>query len=73
MTTPLRGLHRGFEVLPGAQAQVNWGDGGGATGACRARLGKVYSFHFTPSYLRGPFCCYTTSYDMATFWNRHRR
>ncbi len=25
---PLTGLHRRFEVVPGAQAQVDWGDEG---------------------------------------------
>jgi transposase len=39
------GFHRRFEVLPGAQAQVDWGDEGellGATGSLR-----VSSFHMT--------------------------
>jgi transposase len=68
---PLRGLHRRFEVIAGAQAQVDWGD----EGAILAHVGisKVYSFHFTLSYSRDPFCCYTTSCDMATFWDCHRR
>jgi transposase len=67
----LRGLHRRFEVIAGAQAQVDWGD----EGAILAHVGvpKVYSFHFTLSYSRDPFCCYTTSCDMATFWDCHRR
>ena len=34
---------------------------------------KVYSFHFTLSYSRAQFCCYTTSCDMVTFWDCHRR
>ena len=68
---PLRGLHRRFEVIAGAQAQVDWGD----EGAILAHVGipKVYSLHFTLSYSRDPFCCYTTSCDMATFWDCHRR
>ena len=37
---PLRGLHRRFEVVPGAQAQVDWGEGNGGVSAPRvARLG----------------------------------
>lgn len=61
-------LHRRFEVLPGAQAQVDWGDEG--------LLGDgthVYSFHMTLSYSRDPFCCYVTSQDLASFWDCHRR
>lgn len=67
----LRGLHRRFETIPGAQAQVDWGD----EGAILAHVGipKVYSFHMTLSYSRDPFCCYCTSMDMATFWGCHRR
>jgi transposase len=68
---PLRGLHRRFEVVPGAQAQVDWGDEGAIL--AHVGIGKVYSFHFTLSYSRDPFCCYTTSCDMATFWDCHRR
>jgi transposase len=58
-------------VVPGAQAQVDWGDEGGLL----AHLGiaKVYSFHFTLSFSRDPFCCFTTSQGMATFWDCHRR
>jgi hypothetical protein len=40
-----RGLHRRFEVLPGAQAQVDWGAEGVLIG-----MPKVYSFHMTLSY-----------------------
>ena len=68
---PLRGLHRRFEVIAGAQAQVDWGDEGAIL--AHVGIGKVYSFHFTLSYSRDPFCCYTTSCDMATFWDCHRR
>lgn len=68
---PLARLHRRFEVLPGAQAQVDWGDEGAILG--HAGVAKVYSFHFTLSYSRDPFCCYTASQDMATFWDCHRR
>jgi transposase len=65
------GFHRRFEVLPGAQAQVDWGDEGEiqtATGP----LG-VSSFHMTLSYSRDPFCCFTASQDLGTFWDCHRR
>lgn len=66
----LRGLHRRFETVPGAQAQVDWGDEGGIL--AHVGIGKVYSFHMTLSYSRDPFCCFTTSTDMATFWACHR-
>lgn len=67
----LAGLHRRFEVVPGAQAQVDWGD----EGKILAHVGipKVYSFHMTLSYSRDPFCCFTTSQDLATFFDCHRR
>ncbi|MFE5587482.1 IS21 family transposase [Kitasatospora sp. NPDC056531] len=65
------GLHRRFEVFPGAQAQVDWGDEGGIL--TRAGIRKVYSFHMVLSYSRDPFCCFTTSMDLATFWDCHRR
>jgi transposase len=67
----LAGLHRRFEVIPGAQAQVDWGD----EGKILAHVGipKVYSFHMTLSYSRDPFCCFTTSQDLATFFDCHRR
>lgn len=67
----LADLHRRFEVTPGAQAQVDWGDEGGVL----AHIGieKVYSFHMVLSYSRDPFCCYTTSMDLGVFWDCHRR
>jgi transposase len=68
---PLRGLHRRFEVLAGAQAQVDWGEEGGIL--ARAGIGKVYSFHMVLSYSRDPFCCYTDSMDLAVFFDCHRR
>ncbi|MFI7231878.1 IS21 family transposase [Nonomuraea angiospora] len=64
-------LHRRFEVVPGAQAQVDWGDEGGVL--AHVGIEKVYSFHMTLSYSRDPFCCFTTSQDLATFWACHRR
>ena len=66
----LAGLHRRFEVVPGAQAQVDWGD----EGKILAHVGvpKVYSFHMTLSYSRDPFCCFTTSQDLGTFFDCHR-
>lgn len=67
----LRGLHRRFETVPGAQAQVDWGDEGAVLG--HVGIGKVYSFHMTLSYSRQPFTCFTTSMDAATFWACHRR
>ncbi|MER7819158.1 DDE-type integrase/transposase/recombinase, partial [Streptomyces sp. NPDC096153] len=67
----LAGLHRRFEVVPGAQAQVYWGD----EGRILAHVGipKVYSFHMTLSYSRDPFCCFTTGQDLATFFDCHRQ
>ena len=65
------GFHRRFEVLPGAQAQVDWGDEGEiltVTGPLR-----VSSFHMTLAYSRDPFCCFTAGQDLATFWDCHRR
>jgi transposase len=65
------GFHRRFEVLPGAQAQVDWGDEGElatATGPLH-----VFSFHMTLAYSRDPFCCFTASQDLGTFWDCHRR
>jgi hypothetical protein len=57
-------------VVPGAQAQVDWGD----EGKILAHVGipKVYSFHMTLSYSRDPFCCFTTSQDLAIFFDCHR-
>src|SRR5215212_7672985 len=68
---PLAGLHRRFEVEPGAQAQVDWGD----EGDLLAHVGvpTVYSFHMVLSHSRDPFTCFTTSMDLATFWDCHRR
>lgn len=68
---PLLGLHRRFEVVAGAQAQVDWGEEGGLLAHVGIR--SVYSFHMTLSYSRDPFCCFTTSMDLATFWDCHRR
>jgi transposase len=67
----LAGLHRRFEVIPGAQAQVDWGDEGGIL--AHVGIAKVYSFHMVLSYSRDPFCCFTTSQDLAAFWGCHRR
>lgn len=67
----LTGLHRRFEVVPGAQAQVDWGEEGDLLGHVGIRC--VYSFHMTLSHSRDPFTCFTTSMDMATFWDCHRR
>ena len=69
---PLVGLHRRFEVTPGAQAQVDWGvESRQLAQALGVRY--VYSFHMTLSYSRDPFCCFTTSADLATFWGCHQR
>src|SRR5215217_8252619 len=68
---PLTGLHRRFEVIPGAQAQVDWGDEGDLL--AHVGIPTVYSFHMVLSHSRDPFCCFTTSMDLATFWDCHRR
>jgi len=60
-----------FEVLPGAQAQVDWGDEGTITTPA-GELG-VFSFHMTLSYSRDPFCCFVPRQDLATFYDCHRR
>src|SRR5215210_9422142 len=64
-------LHRRFEVLPGAQAQVDWGD----EGVIETAEGPVHvwSFHMTLSFSRDPFCCFVTSQDLLHFWDCHRR
>jgi len=65
------GFHRRFEVLAGAQAQVDWGD----EGEVRTQAGPLhaYSFHMVLSYSRDPFCCYVAAQDLTTFWDCHRR
>jgi transposase len=68
---PLTGLHRRFEVVPGAQAQVDWGEEGGLL--AHVGIPHVYSFHMVLSHSRDPFTCFTTSMDLATFWDCHRR
>lgn len=65
----LVGLHRRFEVVPGAQGQVDWGVEGGLL--AHVGIPKVYSFHMTLSFSREPFSCITTSMDIATFWGCH--
>jgi len=68
---PVRGLHRRFEVVAGAQGQVDWGEEGGIL--AHAGVPKTYSFHMVLSYSRDPFCCYVDSMDLATFFDCHRR
>src|SRR3954470_17925050 len=69
---PPTGLHRRFETPPGAQAQGDWAT---ESPAIAQGLGVryVYSFHMTLSYSRDPFCCFTTSLDLATFFGCHLR
>ncbi|HSH59300.1 MAG TPA: hypothetical protein VK988_06595 [Acidimicrobiales bacterium] len=57
-------LHRRFEVLPGAQAQVDWGDEGFVEGPDGPV--HVWSFHMALSYSRDPFCCFVTSQDLVS-------
>jgi transposase len=65
------GFHRRFEVLPGAQAQVDWGDEGELLTAAGPL--HAFSFHMTLSYSRDPFCCFAAAQDLGTFWDCHRR
>lgn len=67
----LRGLHRRFEVVAGAQAQVDWGEEGDVLAG--VGIERTYSFHMTLSYSRDPFTCFTSSMDLAPFWDCHRR
>lgn len=64
-------MHRRFETIAGAQAQVDWGHEGSITTPSGELA--VYSFHMVLSYSRDPFCCYVISQDLATFWDCHRR
>ena len=50
---------------------MDWGDEGGVLS--HVGIGKVYSFHMTLSWSRDPFCCFTTSADLGTFFDCHRR
>lgn len=59
-------MHRRFEVAPGAQAQVDWGHEGSLPDGS-----PVYSFHMVLSHSRDPFCRYTQSQDLTTFWACH--
>lgn len=67
----VRGLHRRFETVAGAQAQVDWGDE--TTILSHVGIGKVWSFHMTLSYSRDPFTCYVDSADLGSFFDCHRR
>lgn len=67
----VRGLHRRFETVAGAQAQVDWGDETTILG--HVGVGKVWSFHMTLSYSRDPFTCYVDSADLGSFFDCHRR
>lgn len=42
---PLTGLHRRFQVVPGVQAQIDWGDEGDLLS--HVGIANVYSFHMT--------------------------
>ena len=64
-------LHRRYEVLPGAQAQVDWGDEG-VIDTIDGPI-HVYSFHMTLSYSRDPFTCFVSSQDLTSFWGCHVR
>jgi len=72
LTEPSGSLHRRFETTPGAQAQVDWGTESRAV-AQALGVRYVYSFHMVLSYSRDPFCCFTTSLDLGTFFGCHLR
>ncbi|MEU3505024.1 DDE-type integrase/transposase/recombinase [Streptomyces hundungensis] len=57
-------------MIPGAQVQCDWGRGQEPR-PCRDP--EVYSFHMTLSYSRDPFCRFTTSQDLASFFDCHRQ
>ena len=57
--------------MPGAQAQVDWGEEGDLL--AHVGIARTYTFHMTLSYSRDPFTCFTSSMDLATFWDCHRR
>jgi transposase len=65
------GSTAGSRSSPGAQTQVDWGD----EGEIQTQAGplQVSSFHMTLSSSRDPFCCFTASQDLGTFWDCHRR
>ena len=65
------GFHRRFEVLPGAQVQVDWGDEGQILTAAGPL--HAFSFHMRLAYSRDPFCCFAASQGLGTFWDCHRR
>ncbi|MQA05873.1 MAG: DDE-type integrase/transposase/recombinase [Streptosporangiales bacterium] len=50
---------------------MDWADEGGIL--AHVGIPKVYSFHMVLSYSRDPFCCFTTSQDLVTFFDCHRR
>jgi hypothetical protein len=50
--------------VPGAQAQVDWGDEGDLL--AHVGIPTVYSFHMVLSHSRDPFCCFTTRMDPAS-------
>jgi transposase len=62
-------MFRRFEVAPGSQAQVDWGHEEPLD--TPEGLLPVYSFHLVLSCSRDPFCRYTASQDLATFWGAH--
>ncbi len=60
VASPVRGV-------PGAQ--VDWGDAGDVL--AHVGVPNVYSSHMVLSY--SPFTCFTTSMNLATFFDCHRR
>src|SRR4051794_17390364 len=68
---PLAGLHRRFEVVAGAQAQVDWGEEGDLL--AYVGIERTHPFHMTLSHSRDPFCCFTSSIDLGTFFDCQRR
>jgi len=64
-------VYKPVETLPGEQAQVDWGEFGHIE--IDGQKKKLYGFSFVLSYSRIRYVEYTTSQDMTTFLNCHKR
>ena len=64
-------MHRRFDVVAGAQAQVDWGEQGDVL--ARVVTERTYSSHMTLSSSRNRFTCFTSPLDLATFWDGQRQ
>ena len=64
-------VYKPIETLPGEQAQVDWGHFGHIE--VKGRRRRLYAFSFVLSYSRIRYVEYTTSQNMVTFLNCHKR